>query len=52
MSHLLVDGEIFGSARVFYSDCVHGVVAKHLQRASNVKFLVDDLMRKRNSLMQ
>lgn len=39
---LLVDGEEFGSACVLWGGCVHRVVAKHFQRASNVEFLVDD----------
>lgn len=44
ISHLLVDGEEFGGARVLWGFCVHRVVSKHFQRTRNVESLVDDLM--------
>lgn len=44
ISDLLVDGEELGGACVLWQGSSHRVVAKNLQRASNVKFLVDDLM--------
>lgn len=50
ISDLLVDSEEFGSTCVLWDGCVHRVIAKHLQRASNVESLIDDLTRQRESL--
>lgn len=40
---LLVDSEKFGGTCVLWNGCVQRVIAKHLQRASNVESLIDDL---------
>lgn len=44
ISNLLVDSKQFGSAGILWDGFSHRVVAKCLQRASNVESLVDHLM--------
>lgn len=44
ISDLLVDGKQFGGAGILWDGFSHRVIAKRLQRASDVESLVDHLM--------
>lgn len=46
---LLVDGEVFGGAAVFWGQVAHRCVTKHLQRTRDIEFLVDHLRRQRHA---
>lgn len=46
---LLVDGEVFGGAAVFWGQVAHRCVTKRLQRTRDIEFFVDHLRRHRHA---